>query len=279
MRHSVVVAALPPDYDDDPERWRSWSAPEGSAREVWRDGRRRIAEFDSAALAYDRFRPRYPPSLFADLLAAYGMKRGLRAVEIGAGTGIATLPLVECGFEVTAIEPAAAMAELLEAKVAGRARVVVSRFEDAAPERGVGLVAAFNSWHWVDPRPGVDRLVETLRPGGVVALVWTEVISWGEDPFTARLAEVSGHPWDSPLPEIVDSKDVVATDERFTPIGQRRYRFERPLDARSFVEVTRTYGGHLSEPLLLEVEALIHDEFGGTVTKVEEAALHAYRLL
>lgn len=28
MRHSVVVAALPPDYDSDPERWRSWSAPE-----------------------------------------------------------------------------------------------------------------------------------------------------------------------------------------------------------------------------------------------------------
>lgn len=28
MRHSVVVAALPPDYDSDPERWTSWSAPE-----------------------------------------------------------------------------------------------------------------------------------------------------------------------------------------------------------------------------------------------------------
>lgn len=28
MRHCVVVAALPPDYDSDPERWRSWSAPE-----------------------------------------------------------------------------------------------------------------------------------------------------------------------------------------------------------------------------------------------------------
>lgn len=26
--HCVVVTALPPDYDSDPERWRSWSAPE-----------------------------------------------------------------------------------------------------------------------------------------------------------------------------------------------------------------------------------------------------------
>jgi SAM-dependent methyltransferase len=28
MRHSVDVTALPPDYDSDPERWKSWSAPE-----------------------------------------------------------------------------------------------------------------------------------------------------------------------------------------------------------------------------------------------------------
>lgn len=28
FRHSVGVTALPPDYDSDPERWRSWSAPE-----------------------------------------------------------------------------------------------------------------------------------------------------------------------------------------------------------------------------------------------------------
>jgi SAM-dependent methyltransferase len=28
MRHSVDVTALRPDYDSDPERWRSWAAPE-----------------------------------------------------------------------------------------------------------------------------------------------------------------------------------------------------------------------------------------------------------
>ncbi len=28
MRHSFLMTALRPDYDSDPERWRSWSAPE-----------------------------------------------------------------------------------------------------------------------------------------------------------------------------------------------------------------------------------------------------------
>lgn len=246
---------------------------------MWRDGQHRISEFDSAALTYDRLRPRYPAALFADLLAQYELRRGDKVVEIGAGTGIATLPLVEYGLQVTAIEPAAAMAELLGAKLAGRAQVVLSRFEDAAVGRPVGLVAAFNSWHWVEPSSGVERLVETLRPGGIVALVWTAVVSWVEDPFESRLAELSGAAWAGQVTQVLDSKDAIEGDGRFTELTQRRYRFDRHLDAHSFVEVARTYGGHLTEDLLVEIEGLINNEFDGKVTKVEEAAVYAYRRL
>ena len=160
--------------------------------EVWRGAEHRIAEFDAAAVAYDRYRPRYPSALFADLMAVYGLEPDERVMEIGPGKGIATTPLVECGFRVTAIEPAVAMAALLEAKVGPRAQVIVGRFEETAVEGSVDLIAAFNSWHWVDPVRGAERLEEVLRPGGVIALVWTAVISWGEDPFADRLADLSG---------------------------------------------------------------------------------------
>ena len=247
--------------------------------EVWRGAEQRSAEFDAAALAYDRYRPRYPSALFVDLMAVYGLEPDDRVVEIGAGTGIATTPLVECGFRVTAIEPAVAMAALLEAKVGPRVQVIVGRFEEAAVEGSVDLIAAFNSWHWVDPVRGVERLVEVLRPGGVVALVWTEVVSWGEDPFADRLADLSGRPWIGQMAEIVNSKDAVATDGRFTTLGQRRYQFDRKLDAQTLVEVTRSYGAHLTDDLLADIEGLINNEFGGNVTKVEEAAVYAYRRL
>lgn len=245
--------------------------------ELWRGGEYRRVEFDAAEVAYDLHRPRYPPALFDDLIGVYGLEPGHRVIEIGAGTGIATLPLVECSFEVAAIEPAAAMAALLAAKSAGRAQVVVGRFEDAAVSKPAELVAAFNSWHWVDPVRGVDRLVEVLLPDGIVALVWTEVISWGEHPFESRLADLSGAPWAGQVAKIVKSKDCIEPDERFMKLAPRRYRFERRLDADTFVEVTRTYGNHLGENVLADIAALINNEFGGTVTKVEEAAVYAYR--
>ena len=76
-----------------------------------------------------------------------------------------------------------------------------------------------------------------------------------------------------------DSKDAVETDSRFMTLGQRRYRFDRKLDAHTFVQLTKTYGGRLDGDLLAEIEALINTEFGGTVTKVEEAAVYSYRRL
>ena len=246
---------------------------------LWREADQRIAEFDATGLAYDRYRPRYPEPLFDDLMALAGLRPGDRAVEIGAGTGIATLPLAARGLRVTAVEPAASMSEILKAKVGVTADVIEGRFEETAIRAAVDLVAAFNSWHWVEPAVGVARLVEMLRPGGVVTLVWTEVISWGRDPFGARLAEVTGQPWVGRLAEIVNSKDAVAGHDRLASMGQRRYRFERTLTAQTFVDVTRTYGGHPGDEQLVQIEAVIDGEFNGAVTKVEEAVLHAYKRL
>ena len=124
-----------------------------------------------------------------------GLAVGDKAIEIGAGTGIATEALVDRGLEVTAIEPSASLAELAESKVIGRAQFVIARFEDFPPDSSVRLLAAFNSWHWVDPRIGVDLAAHLVEPGGSLALVWTEVISWGEEPFEEHIAEIFGSPW------------------------------------------------------------------------------------
>jgi SAM-dependent methyltransferase len=245
--------------------------------DLWKTANQRVAEFDAAAVAYDRYRPRYPAALFDDLLKMDGLEANDSVVEIGAGTGIATVPLADRGLRVTALEPAPAMAALLKAKVGPRVKVIEGRFEETVLFGPVKLIAAFNSWHWVEPTMGVERLVELLDSGGLVALVWTEVSAWGQDPFAERLAELSGRPWVGRFPEIVNSREAVAADRRFAPLGERRYRFERTLDAQAFVEVTRTYGHTLTEPLLAEIATLIHNEFGGTVTKAEEAAVYVYR--
>jgi trans-aconitate methyltransferase len=67
------------------------------------DLRRRLrAGFDLAAEDYQRTRPVCPPQLFDDLIDRAGLEAGDRVIEIGCGTGQATVPLAERGLAVTA---------------------------------------------------------------------------------------------------------------------------------------------------------------------------------
>jgi hypothetical protein len=52
---------------------------------------------------------------------------------------------------------------------------------------------------------------------------------------------------------------------------------DRKSYAHTFVEVTRSCGDRPNDALLVEIETLINNEFGGIATNVEEAAVYVYR--
>jgi SAM-dependent methyltransferase len=127
--------------------------------------RRRAAAFGSAADEYDRYRPRYPQSLVADLVTSNHAK----ALDVGAGTGIASVQLVEAGAQVLAVEPDGRMAE-----VAARKGISVEKatFEEWQPAgRSFDLVVFAQSFHWLQPRPALEKVRALLRPGGRLALL------------------------------------------------------------------------------------------------------------
>jgi SAM-dependent methyltransferase len=248
-----------------------------SMSDLWRTASEASKRFGAQARDYDRYRPRYPESVFDDIMEVTQASVGAGVIEIGAGTGIATEPLVRRGLSVTAIEPAPEMASLAQARLSDRASVFVGRFEDYSARGLVQLVASFNAWHWVDPEVAVDRVAGFLARGGFLALVWTEVVSWGEEPFEERLAEVFGYPWAKRLDHVDDSMLPLRGDPRFEDALVLHHVFERTLDASTFVAVTKTYGGQRTDDQYNTVTRVINDEFGGSITKVEDAVLYISR--
>src|ERR1051325_3229879 len=72
-------------------------------RRVLRSVRRE--SFDAVAAEYDRVRPGYPESVF-DRIAAYAeLGADSRLLELGTGSGKATLPMARRGFSVVCLEP------------------------------------------------------------------------------------------------------------------------------------------------------------------------------
>ena len=70
------------------------------------DRQRLRTTFDEPPELYDRARPSYPPQLFDDLIALVQLPTAARLLEIGCGTGIATVPLASVDSDLYALSSA-----------------------------------------------------------------------------------------------------------------------------------------------------------------------------
>ncbi|QMU69242.1 trans-aconitate 2-methyltransferase [Streptacidiphilus sp. P02-A3a] len=130
--------------------------------------------FGEVAERYHAARLGYPEELVADVLGFADL--GDRpVVEVGAGTGKATVSFAAHGLDLTCLEPDPRMAEVLRRTVAPYPAVRVENlvFEDWRPGgRRFGLLYAATSWHWTDPARRWDLAHAALVPGGALALFW-----------------------------------------------------------------------------------------------------------
>src|SRR3954447_2207202 len=151
--------------------------------------------FGEVAEMYQRARPTYPAGLYDAIAEIAGTSPGDRVLEVGAGTGKATEGFVDRGYAVTAVEPSAEMAGVLEARLP-TVDVRVAGLEDVDVETGAyAIVAAAQSWHWGDPGRGGHKAADALRPGGWLTLFWNRAdldeCAWHDDlqPIYARIAK------------------------------------------------------------------------------------------
>jgi len=140
---------------------------------------------------YDRSRPGYSDEVVQDVLDFGGLDPGAcRALEIGAGTGKATVAFARRGVGVLALEPDPAMAAVAARNGAPYPGVAVRvcSFEDWELEHGAfDLVFSAQAWHWVRPEVRSARAAAALVPGGCLALMWHRVRWPSDDPVRAAM--------------------------------------------------------------------------------------------
>ena len=206
--------------------------------------RERLREtFNGVAGSYHGVRPGYPRELFDDLVAIARLLPGDHLLEVGCGTGKATLPLARRGFRITAIEPGQDLAAVARRNLAGLdAEVIEERFEDwgARPDDLPGLVYSATAWHWIDPAVRYQKAWEALRPGGHLAF-WSalHVFPDGGDPFFREIQDVydeigeglpPGNHWPRPG-ELREQAPEIEAGGLFSVAAIRHYDWERVYDA------------------------------------------------
>jgi SAM-dependent methyltransferase len=149
----------------------------------------RRRSFGGVAELYDRSRPSYPAGLVDEVLEFAGAGTGDRALEIGAGTGKATVLFAERGLHVVGLEPSAEMAAIARRNCAPHANVRIeeAEFERWEPNgRRFELVFSAQAWHWVAPDVRYVHAGAALKPGGALAVFWN-VTDWARTPLRAAL--------------------------------------------------------------------------------------------
>ena len=239
--------------------------------------------FDTAAELYDRARPGYPATLFDDLASLACIGAGCRVLEIGCGTGQATLPLARRGSEITCVELGANMAAVARRNLADYANVhiEVGAFEDwQLPSEPFDTVLSATAFHWLDPATRVAKAAQALTAGGVLATIDTHHVAGGTEDFFAAMQDCYEH-WDPATPPglRLQPADTIPfnTSERlepyFDPPEFRRYEWNLDYTTQSYLETLLTYSGHIALPteqregLLACIANLIESRHGGHITK------------
>jgi SAM-dependent methyltransferase len=202
--------------------------------------------FGEDAELYDSARPSYPPELVDDVVALVELPA--RTVDVGCGTGKATVMLAERGVTGVGVEPDAAMAEIARRKLERFSswRVDISDFEEWQPKLGetpFDLITVAQAWHWIDRERGTKQAERLLRSGGWLAI-------FGHRP----------NPPDTPLRRDIDTayakyapkpsgrsqapKERVALGSAFGEPIKREYPGWRDYTAKDWIALMKTSSDH-----------------------------------
>lgn len=208
--------------------------------------------FDRIAGLYDAARAGYPDGVF-ERLSSFAHP-GRAVLEVGCGTGKATVGLAARGLSIVALDPGPSMIAQARANLADGAdvRFVQSTFEAWTPDAAdFDLIAAAQAWHWVPPDIGLPKVASLLKPNGVLAIFgndWTLAdpqLNAASDAVYVHLApELRDSPlgfWyraDGPLPAMIEGCGL------YRDLSYEGFAWSRTVDVEPYLGMLRTLSNH-----------------------------------
>ena len=249
-------------------------------------------------MLYDEVRPGYPEALFDDVVTISRIPARGKILEIGCGTGQATVHFAKRGYRILCVELGVNMAAVARRNLEGyaQAEVLTGNFEGWPLREGAfDLAISATAFHWLDPEVAYPKVAGALDEGGALALFWNEHVhsDAGGDFFEEvqriyerEAPEIVG-PEDykgPPRPdEVVDKTPEIEESGLFDRVTTRHYLWDEPYDTEGYLRVLNTYSGHRSLDedtrgrLFRSIAELIDGRYGGTIVKGYLTTLYVAR--
>ena len=217
--------------------------------------------FDTAVSLYDKMRPGYTGEIYSAIFDYVHIDGSSRVVEVGSGSGQATLPVLKTGCSLTAVEYGENFSGLLRDKFKDYAKfdVVTGKFEDVSLDAGsYDLVFSATAFHWVPEEVGYTKVHSILKEGGAFARFANRPQISTDDPDL--LQEINGI-YDAYYNKYYDiepaprkrfteetARDIANIPARygFTDIRYHLFHRDRVFTAKEYVQLLGTYSDHIA---------------------------------
>ena len=217
--------------------------------------------FNTVAETYDKIRPGYPDTLYQALLSYSPLDAPCSALEIGIGTGQATLPILKTGCALTAVEYGDQLAQLCRGKYSDYPRfsVITGRFEDVSlPDNAFDLVYSASAFHWIPEEIGYSKVFRILKSGRAFARFANHPYQAKNNP--ALFEEIQNayaeyyYPYYQKKPEKISeyteeqaaARAAIAEKYGFTDTRYVLFHRVRILSAAEYKTLISTYSDHIT---------------------------------
>jgi SAM-dependent methyltransferase len=247
--------------------------------------------FESFALDYDHFRPSYPNAIISELVSLSNLRSSSRLLEVGCGTGKATVRLASRGYLIDCIDPGKSLVALAKRNCISWPTVTfrVEIFEDALLDASdYDLLYSAQAFHWVDPRIRLQKAAKLLKPNGSLALLYNypgkrkdQIL---EAIAAAVLEESSGKmkPWDY-VEDLENWKNEIDGCGLFHHLSIVRHQWTVQYGSESYIGLLRTYSDYMSlststrRRVAKRIREIIKSNGGNVTRSYDTVLIHSVR--
>ena len=249
--------------------------------------------FDKSAGDYLKSRSEYPIELIKYIIEAANLRSDSQILEVGCGSGQATIEFAARGYNIIAIDPAKQALELLAERCQKFPNVSLQQatFETfESPDSVFDLIISAQAFHWVEPTVVAKKMYPLLRPSGHVMLFWhMQDVEIGSP--QAQLQALNSRYFDS-YPtmnppeysrEFLDAMiQILCQDPRIREPLVKEYIWERTYERADFLSLYRSWSRYailsdsVKEQIEEDLEKHLDSLFSKPATQYRTCLIHAH---
>ncbi|QAA32248.1 class I SAM-dependent methyltransferase [Clostridium manihotivorum] len=248
--------------------------------------------FNDVYAEYDKWRPIYVAELYEDIMQYKQINSSSKVLEVGIGTGQATLPILDKGCSLTAIELGDKLAEYTKQKFSKYRNFNIKNiaFQDyQCPPNSYDMIYSASAFHWIPEEIGYTKVYEMLKSGGIFARFANHPYKdKGKEAMHIAMQEVYSEymPAVPPSPEYSEKQCKERADISkkygFIDVKYKLYHRTRTFTSQEYIHLLGTYSDHIAieetkrKEFFSKIKNAI-DNYGGEITLYDTIDLQLAR--